>query len=107
MGGLMLFRRWLGVHGRFRWLRRIGGVQAGGQGFDQKVDDFPGGGTVGVFVGIELRDVEAEQVFVSGEFFEGVADLGVREATAGRDVYGGKVVAGNYVEVEVQDEVAS
>src|ERR1700689_2930688 len=86
----MLFRIWFG----------------GPLGFDEEVDDFFGGATVGVFVGVELGDVEAEQVFVGGEFFQGVADFGVGQAAARGDVYGAEVVAGDYVEVEVQNKIA-
>ena len=73
----------------FCWLLgHLGGSEARGQCFDQQIDDFPGGGAIGVLVGIELSDVEAQQILVCREFLQLIADLGVVETAAGRNVHG-------------------
>src|SRR5215470_7806767 len=103
-GGFGRVRGWR-LSYRFRsGLRR--GFKAYGQGIDEEIDELPGGGGVGVFVGVVLGDGQTDEVFAAGGFGKRGVNVGERQAAFGGHIDCRKVGVRNDVCVEMDDELA-
>src|SRR5437879_4758329 len=82
------------------------GVEARGNRFDQQLDDFPCSATVRILVGVVLRHIKTEQIFMFYKLDEGSADVLEAQSAAAGDVHRWKILLRDDVEVEVENEFA-
>ena len=80
-------------------------MEARGEDFGEEVDEFFCGAAAGIFFRVVLGDVEAEQIFVLGEFEERGANVFEAQAAAARDVDSGKIFLSDDVGIQMKHKV--
>src|SRR5262249_49906158 len=87
--------------------RRVQGLQPRGENFGEQFNEFFRGAAVGIFLGVVLSHVKAEQIFVLGKFREGCAHVLEAQSAAAGHVDGGKVFLGDRVGIEMKYKIVS